>query len=617
MNTGGLGGRVLPCPVYYENCGGGGTYFLALASVRKEEEPLIDRMIERVLQKKTDTVIGVFPRHMPNSTFCGRSPGIFVALFFLANFASCVPVETRIDRMAGGPNPPAETEVRMLPAPAPEKPPEEIPERTAPPGPLKLTIKETLLLCLENNRALMVERLNPAIRETEESRETAPFDPEIGVEVSAGKEKAERLARSGSDTENYATDFIDGVIFLDQYFPTGTTVSLEAETQMDDSSLYEDSFYSTRLGMTVTQALLRGYGTDANLANLRQARLDTRMSEYELRGFAEALVAEVERTYWDYALAERQIEIVEESLKVARQQLEETEETIEVGRLAKSELAAVQAEVASQEQSLIEARANKEIIRLQLLRLLNPPGPDIWEREIDLVHRPALPEIELERVDLHVAVAMRLRPVLNQARLEILRGELELVKTKNGLLPLLDLFVTLGKSGYSNSFGESVRNLDEDSYDLAGGVRFHYPFFNREAEALHRRALLTREQDEKALDNLAQLVEVDVRTAYIEVDRTKRQIAASAVTRKFNEEKLRTETEKMRVGKSTGFLVAQAQRDLLVSRIAEVRALANYLKALIDLYRLDGSLLERRGIAAPGRERVEYSKEGRISDLKR
>ena len=74
-------------------------------------------------------------------------------------------------------------------------------------------------------------------------------------------------------------------------------------------------------------------------------------------------------------------------------------------------------------------------------------------------------------------------------------------------------------------------------------------------------------------------MEVDVRTAYIEVNRTKQQIAASAATRMFNEEKLRTETEKLRVGKSTSFLVAQAQRDLLTSQIAEVRALAKYLKA--------------------------------------
>jgi outer membrane protein TolC len=218
-----------------------------------------------------------------------------------------------------------------------------------------------------------------------------------------------------------------------------------------------------------------------------------------------------------------------------------------------------------------------------------------------------LPEIKLEDVELHVAVSMRMRPILNQARLEILSGDLELVKTQNGLLPLLDLFITLGKSGYANSFGESIRNINEDSYDALAGVRFNYPVFNRDAKALHRRALLNREQAQKALENLSQLVEVDVRTVYIEVDRTKQQIAASSVTRKFDEEKLRTETEKLRVGKSTSFLVAQAQRDLLVSRIAEVRALANYLKALIDLYRQDGSLLERRRIVAPGREPVKLS----------
>jgi outer membrane protein TolC len=529
----------------------------------------------------------------------------FVACGFLLALASCTLVEERIDRTADGPSVPADTAVRMDLEPSEQ--PQEIAAPSVPPGPLKVTISEAILLCLENNRSLVVQRLNPAIQQTAEDRERAVFDPAINTDVSAGRVKGERLARSGSETEDFSTDTAEGVISLEQYFPTGTTVALEASSQVNDSSLYDSRFYDSRLGMTVTQALLRGFGTEVNLARLRQARLDTRMSEYELRGFTEFLVAGVERTYWDFALARRQIEIVEESLKVARQQLNETRELIEVGRLARAELAAVQAEVAAQEQALIEARANKESIRLQLLRLLNPAGPGIWQRELDLIHQPTLPEIKLEDVELHVAVSKRMRPILNQTRLEILRGDLELVKTQNGLLPLMDLFITLGKSGYANSFGESVSNIKKDSYDALAGIRFNYPVFNRDAEALHRRAQLTREQAQKALENLSQLVEVDVRTAYIEVNRTKQQIAASSATRMFDEEKLRTETEKLRVGKSTSFLVAQAQRDLLVSRIAEVRALANYLKALIDLYRQDGSLLERRGISAPGREAVKLS----------
>ncbi len=474
-----------------------------------------------------------------------------------------------------------------------------------PPGPLKITVAEAILLSLENNRSLAAQRLHPKIQQTLEDQEKAAFDPELNATVSAERVEGERLARSGSETEAFTTDTAEGLISLSQYFPTGTTVTLEAGTVMTDASLYDNRFYETRLGMTVNQALLQGIGRDVNLVKLRQARIDTLMSEYELRGFSEALVADVERTYWDYALSQRQIEIVEESLKVARQQLDETEALIEVGRLARSELAAVQAEVASQEQALIEARADKESIRLSLLRLLNPAGPGLWGREIELIYQPTLPEIKLDPVEQHVAVSMRMRPVLNQTRLEIERGDLELVKTRNGLLPRLDLFVSLGKSGYADSFGNSVNHIDEDSYDAQAGVTFHLPVFNRDAKASHRRALLSREQTQKALENIGQLVEVDVRTAYIDVNRTKQQIAASSVTRNFDEEKWRTETEKLRVGKSTSFLVAQAQRDLLASRIAEVRALVNYIKALIDLYRLDGSLLERRGISAPGRDPVQ------------
>jgi len=541
------------------------------------------------------------------ATECGyRLAVLLAACWVLLMTGSCTVVERGIDRTAGGPNVPADT---LIDKPGQEgAPSREMTARSLPPGPLKVTVTEAILMSLENNRALVVQRLNPAIVQTFEDQERAVFDPTIDVDVSGGRVKGERQARSGAQTEDYTTDTAEGVISLAQYFPTGTSVTLEAGSRMSDSSLYDDPFYSTRLGMTATQALLRDFGTDVNLVRLHQARLDTRMSEFELRGFTEALVADVERACWDYALARRQIEIVEESLKVARQQRDETRELIEVGRLARAELPAVQAEVAAQEQALIEARANKEAIRLQLLRLLNPPGPDIWQREVELIHQSTLPDITLEAVGQYVAVSNRMRPILNQARLQLLRGDLELVKTRNGLLPLMDLFITLGKSGYANSFGDSVDHIDEDSYDALAGIRFQYPFFNRDAKAVHRRALLDHEQAQDALDNLSQLVEVDVRTAYIEVDRTKQQIAATSVTRKFNEEKLRTETEKLRVGKSISFLVAQAQRDLLASRIAEVRALANYLKALIDLYRQDGSLLERRGISAPGRKPVSLSK---------
>jgi outer membrane protein TolC len=521
---------------------------------------------------------------------------------------SCALVDGRVDRIAGGPHPTADTRVIMK-ADA-QRPRVSAPPSTSSPGsiPLKITTADAVLMALENNRSLAVAQLTPSIQKTFEDARRAMFDPLAAVDITSGRTDGERPASTGSGTEHFTATDATGVISLEQYFPTGTSVTLEAKTEMDDTAAYGDTFYRSRLGVTVNQAMLKDFGTKTNLVRLRQARLDTRMSEYELRGFTQALVAQVEKTYWDYALASRQVEIFEESLNIAGDQLNETLAMIEVGRLAKAELPAGQAEVAAQEQGLINARSKRKTTRLQLLRLLNPPGGAAWSRAVDLIHHPTLPDVTLDPVQSYVEMAGRLRPLLNEARLQWIRNDLEVVKTKNGLLPLLDLFVNLGKSGYADSFGGSFRNWTEEDYDASIGIRFQYPFFNRAPKSDHRRAMLNRDQALEALENLSQLVELDVRTAYVEVNRTREQIKASATTRRFSEEALRIETEKLRVGKSTTLLLAQTQRDLLISRIAEVEALTSYIKALIDLYQQDGSLLERRGIVAPGKETVSLSR---------
>ena len=473
-------------------------------------------------------------------------------------------------------------------------------------GPIQINVKEAILIAMENNRSLIVEQYNPSLRSTFEEQEAAVFDPVIGGGANYSRNNTLALPRLTSgffDTTNQESNLNLGVT---KFFPTGTQVALDADANWESSDIVGD-LYQTRVGLNVTQALLRGRGTDVNLATLRQARLDTEITEYELRGFVEALVAQVEQTYWDYALAQRQVKIVEDSLKLAEEQLYQTEEMIKVGRMAETEIAAVNAEIALRRQNLITAKANLTTTGLRLIRLLNPPGPDIWDRDIIPLVQPTLPKIELGEVSDHVAVALRMRPDLNQARLSLQIDELEIVKTKNGLLPVMDFFITLGKTGYSDSFGGSVSSLTDDFYDLSAAIRFEYPYRNRAAQASYGRSLLRRNQEEEAIDNLAQLIELDVRTAYVDVNREKEQISATKATRESQEENLRVETERFRVGKSTNFLVAQAQRDLFVSQLAEVQAIADYLKGIVELYKQEGSLLERYGISVPGREPIPTS----------
>jgi outer membrane protein TolC len=465
--------------------------------------------------------------------------------------------------------------------------------------PVKIGVTDAILTALSNNQALVVEKLNTPITRTFEDQALAVFDPDLTAGLS--RSRAITKGRGGGASTSVANEAQIGV---QQLLPTGTQIGVDASTAATHGSGAGEEFFTSRLGLSVTQALLRGYGLDVNLASLRQARLDTLSTQYELRGFAESLVAQVEETYWDYTLAQRQIEIFTESLHLAEQQLNETEERIRIGKLAEIERAASEAEVASRREDLINANAALTTTRLRLLRLLNPGVPSYWSRDVAIETTPAAPELKLEDLESHVQVAERLRPDLNQARLQVQRGDLEIVKTRNGLLPKLDLFMTLGKSGYAETFGRSLEHLDDRGYDLLVGVNVEYPLWNRDAKARNMRAGLTRRQSIEAVTNLAQLVEVDVRSAYVEVHRAKEQVAATAVTRRLQEEKARAEMEKFRVGKSTTLLVAQAQRDLLASRINEVQALVAYLKAIVEFYRLEGSLLMRRGVEAPGQQPI-------------
>ena len=467
------------------------------------------------------------------------------------------------------------------------------PDITLEKGPLKITVQEAIMMTLDNNRSLRVEKLTPEIKKTLEDQENAVFSPVVEGDISLTQEQKNSQSSPARDVESGNTDAEVG---LSRFFPTGTDVEVNLSSQMSWSDLYSD-FHSTRLGVSLTQSLLRERDLDYNLAKIRQARLNTRISQYEVRGFSESLVASVENTYWDYALAQRQIEIYSESLKIAETQKNEILEMIRFGKLPESELVAAMAEIAMRREGLIKAESTLEKTKLQLLRLLSPPVKNRWGQEITLTDQPAVPDAKMDTVDVHVALALARRPEIGQAQLEIDRGEIEIVRTKNGILPKMDLFITLGKTGYAGSFGNSTRDIDENSYDASAGITFEYPFSNKAAKALHRNAALTKKQSEEAMENLKELAEVDVRSAYIEVTSSKKQIEATEATYTLQEEKLRIETEKFRFGKSTTLLVSQAQRDLLESRIAKTKAVITYLKSFVDLYRLEGSLLERRGIS--------------------
>jgi outer membrane protein len=459
---------------------------------------------------------------------------------------------------------------------------------------LDLTIEQAVLMALDRNRGLVVQRYAPTISQFAEDASLAPFDPQITANVS-GTRSGLVVAPAVADDKS-----LNAQVAVQQFFATGTTVSVGLSAADIGTRLYgdgRDATASLRGGLSITQSLLQGAGLRVNLASVRQAQLDVLTSQYELRGFAEQLASDTEQAYIDYVLNQRELEISENALKVAQSQLDETDAMIASGRSASSDRAAALATVAQRQEDLINARATLEQTRLRFVRLVNPaPINSLTEWNVNpRLTQPPVPMGRLDDLDAHVRVALVYRSDLNQARLQVERNDLDVVKTKNGLLPRLDLFATLGRTWYSH-FPTATGFRDTTSYDATVGVNFDYPLFNRAAQAAYGSSRATRDQAAEAVGNLTQLVEFDVRSAYQEALRAHEQIAATTATLAARDAALQVEQERYRVGKSTSLLVSLAQQEVLNSQIAQATAVASYLKGLVDLYRLEGSLLERRGV---------------------
>ncbi len=160
------------------------------------------------------------------------------------------------------------------------------------------------MLALRNNRDLQVRQLEPVVTGTFEQIERGKFDPELFAEAEYFEEKANETSRSSGEQFGVSGNAAVEMAGVRQELPTGTTI--EASIGQDRSiSNRAPEQQTARVGLSVTQALLRGFGPAVNLASVRQAELDTLASIDELRGFTEALLADTEIAYWNFVLAEK------------------------------------------------------------------------------------------------------------------------------------------------------------------------------------------------------------------------------------------------------------------------------------------------------------------------
>jgi outer membrane protein TolC len=129
------------------------------------------------------------------------------------------------------------------------------------------------------------------------------------------------------------------------------------------------------------------------------------------------------------------------------------------------------------------------------------------------------------------------------------------------------------------------------SYNV--GAIFTFPLSSKTERSNYKGAKELKRQVEMRLVKLHQDIIVQIDDAVKVAQSAFQRVDATRQATLFAKAALDAEQKKLESGKSTPFLVQQAQRDLTSARGAEIRALADYNQAISDLHFKEGSTLER------------------------
>jgi len=489
-------------------------------------------------------------------------------------------------------------------------------------GEVPLTLSEVLATALRENLDLVIAHANPRIAEQNVESQRSPFDPVIGAQASFNESKVDRTIKetgAASESTDFTTDvpaasatWTHLLDFGGQYSIElrGNSVDISPQLRFDPQSgfatQFEQSQDSAVLDLGFTMPLLRGFGKEVNTEQILVAQGNLDISRNDLQLLAMNTIKQVEDAYWDLLAARAALDVERQSLELARDLLDLNRKKVEVGTLAPIEITQAEAGVASREESVIVLETSVENLEDNLLRLMAAPEDDPrWERTIVPTDRPEYhdPQVDLDRA---IATALERRPEILSARKQLENSELSQRSARNGTKHRLDLQVGLTNSRTTSDSQSEVLGLpgtavkvnqsQDGGPDWRVALVYGYPLHNRAAEANFAIARLNRESAEVSLENTTQLVRVDVRTAVRNVVSGAKRVKAAESNTALQLEKLEAEQKKFENGMSTSFEVLTFQTDLSNARLADINARLDYVKALNDLERAQGVLLEARGL---------------------
>jgi outer membrane protein len=475
---------------------------------------------------------------------------------------------------------------------------------------MRLSLREATAFALEGNLDIQIAGLEPRIREAQITEEKGIFDVEARASLLASDARLldtstiflDKIIPNGlaGQDDSQQQELTVGVAQLTPY--GGAYEARVSETHLETSRRVVGNVlrlgervetYTGAVELRATQPLLRNFGSTVTQNRILIAQNNLTISQEDFRQQIIVVTSGVQQIYWDLVFRRQDLEVRLQQLALAERLLDQIRRQVAVGTLAPIEVLQAETNIARIKERIIVGQNTVRSAEDRLKRVMNfGLTSELADVELLPIDIPAYTAPALEQ-DVQIQQALEHRPALIQAKIALENQNISLVFDKNQTLPTLDLTASLRFNGLHDSFGGSFEEFELDKrYRWDVGVVFRYPLANRRAKGRLEQSRLAIRRQLLRIKNLEETTIAEVRAAVRDALTNAQRVQATRAASRLAEKQLEAEEKKLQVGLATVFTVLQFQEDLAIERSNEINALTEYLKAIVRLEEVKGTLLQ-------------------------
>ncbi|ANI90461.1 transporter [Arachidicoccus ginsenosidimutans] len=340
-----------------------------------------------------------------------------------------------------------------------------------------------------------------------------------------------------------------------------------------DLNHYKSGFSpSTTFGASSSVTLYQGNYLNNDIKSkqlaLQAANLDIQSAENDI-------TLQITQAFLNILLAKENILYYKDLITTSEAQVTQAQQKYDTGYLAKKDLLELQASLATDKYSLVNAENTVRQNKLTLKQILQLPTEDTFDVvSSDTVNvNPAL--VSLSDAE---SAALQTRPEIKSGELNVDVEKVELEKAKSTLRPTLSAGGSLGTNYAGNPSSPYFPALNNNFYQQIG-LTLSIPILDRKVtKANTERAKINIEQAKLNLKNTKTTLSQSVEQSYIDVENSLNQYQAAKVQLDYTQEAFRIADASYKIGQSN--LVDYLQQKNLYIQAEQSFIQAKYSAAL-------------------------------------